>query len=60
MLKEKLQKKIVGDRKTIVQFGEKYRMRQRKDKYHKAWEKKVKLVHRSGNGKRVNLKEHVV
>lgn len=45
-----------------MQFGEKYRRRQKKkkDKYHKTREKKVKLVCRSGNGKRVDLKGRVV
>lgn len=32
----------------------------KKDKYHKTREKKVKLVCRSGNGKRVDLKGRVV
>lgn len=59
-MRKTCRKKIVGDRKIIVQFREKHRMRQGKDKYHKAWEKKVKLVCRSGNGKRVNLKGRVV
>lgn len=62
MRKTFVQKKKVGDRKIIVQFGEKHRRRQKKkkDKYHKTREKKVKLVCRSGNGKRVDLKGRVV
>lgn len=32
MRKTFVQKKIVGDRKIIVQFGEKYRRRQKKKK----------------------------